>query len=464
MARPKRKKSNKLIYILVGFVMVLLLVVIVGKSQGWVGKSKEIEVNLSEAEKVTIVEKVSASGMVQPEVEIKLSPDVSGEIIVLNVEEGDSVAYGDLLVRIRPDNLESALERTKAALNQQKANLANAKAAYASSQANFDRAKLEFDRQKKLWDQKVISTADWELAQANFIAAENDKRSAFENVRASEFIVKSSEASVSEAAENLRLTNVYAPSGGTVSKLSVEKGERVVGSNMMSGTEMLRIADLTRMEVRVDVNENDIIRVAMGDTAIIDVDAYSYMDKKFKGIVTSIANTANEKVSTDAVTEFEVRIRILNSSFQDLLEERNIKTPFRPGMTASVDIVTERKEEVLSVPLASVTTRDPKKMDRFNNDGDDEEDDTESNRQTGGVGDDIKEVVFVNNEGVAKMVEVKTGISDFDNIEILEGVNAGDEVISGPFLVVSKRIKDGDRIKKSEKGKGNRRGRRGNDG
>ena len=451
MARPGKKKSNKLIYMLVGFVVVLLLIVIVGKSQGWVGKSKEMEVNLSEARKTTIVEKVSASGMVQPEIEIKLSPDVSGEIIELNVEEGDSVAYGNLLVKIRPDNLESALERTKAALNQQKANLANAKAAYASSQANFDRAKLEYDRQKMLWDQKVISTADWELAQANFIAAENDKKSAFENVRASEFIVKSSEASVSEAAENLRLTNVYAPAGGTVSKLSVEKGERVVGSNMMSGTEMLRIADLNKMEVRVDVNENDIIRVAMGDTAIIDVDAYSYMDKKFKGIVTSIANTANEKVSTDAVTEFEVKIRILNSSYQDLVRERNIKTPFRPGMTASVDIVTEQKEDILSVPLASVTTRDPKKMDRFSNE-DEEEGEEASGESRQGIGeDDLKEVVFVNDNGVAKMIEVKTGISDFDNIEVLEGVAEGEEVVSGPFLVVSKRIKDGDRIKQTEK-------------
>ena len=454
MARPKKKNSNKLIFILGGFVVILLLIVIVGKSQGWVGKSKEIEVNLSKAKKTTVVEKVSASGTVQPEIEIKLSPDVSGEIIELNVEEGDSVTYGTLLVKIRPDNLESALERTKASLNTQKANLANARAAYSKSTANFERARLEYDRQQKLWDQKVISKSDWELAQANFLSAENDKKSAYENVRASEFIVKSSQASVSEAAENLRLTNVYAPSGGTVSKLNVEKGERVVGSNMMSGTELLRIADLNKMEVRVNVNENDIIRVSLNDTAIIDVDAYSNLDKKFKGVVTAIANTANEKVSADAVTEFEVRIRVLNSSFQELLKERNIKTPFRPGMTASVDIITERKENVLTVPLASVTTRDPKKLDRFNKDDDDEEEAEEENE--GNKRDDeeeIMEVVFVNDNGEAKMVEVKTGISDFDNIEVLEGVNEGDEVISGPFLVVSKRIKKGDKIKPKKKGK-----------
>ncbi len=445
MARPQRKRSNKTIYILVGLVVVLLIVALVGKSQGWVGKTKETEVNMAEAKKVEIVEKVSATGAVQPEIEIKLSPDVSGEIIELNVEEGDSVKFGTLLVKIRPDNLESALKRTKASLNQQKANLANAKASLSKAEATFKRAELEYDRQKTLFEKKVISKSDWELAEANFVAAQNDRKSASENVRASEFIVQSSLATVSEAAENLRLTNVYAPASGTISKLSVEKGERVVGSNMMSGTELLRIADLTKMEVRVDVNENDIIRVSIGDTATIDVDAYSHMDKEFKGIVTSIANTANDKVSADAVTEFEVKIRILNSSFQDLVKERNIKTPFRPGMTASVDIITESRNDVLSVPLSAVTTRDMNKLKKG-----------KGKRKSGAGGndkdnasekEDIKEVVFISEEGVAKMVEVKTGISDFDNIEVLEGVSEGDQIISGPFLLVSKKIEEGDKVK-----------------
>ncbi len=442
MARPQRKKSNKILYILGGLLVLLTIVALVGKSQGWVGKTKETEVNIAEAKKVKIVEKVSATGAVQPEIEIKLSPDVSGEIIELNVEEGDSVKFGSLLVKIRPDNLESALKRTKASLNQQKANLANAKASFSKAEATFKRSELEYERQKTLFDKKVISKSDWELAEANFIAAQNDRKSALENVRASEFIVQSSLATVSEAAENLRLTNVYAPSTGTISKLSVEKGERVVGSNMMSGTELLRIADLTKMEVRVDVNENDIIRVAIGDTAVIDVDAYSHMDKEFKGIVTSIANTANDKVSADAVTEFEVKIRILNSSFQDLVKERNIKTPFRPGMTASVDIITESRDDVLSVPLSAVTTRDMNKLNKEKGGRKSkEEKEKESEKE------DIKEVVFISDGGSAKMVEVKTGISDFDNIEVLEGVSEGDKIISGPFLLVSKRIKEGDKVK-----------------
>lgn len=449
MARPQRKKSNKILYILLGLLGLLIILAVVGKSQGWVGNAKETEVNISEAEKVMIVEKVSATGAVQPETEIKLSPDVSGEIIELNVEEGDSVKFGKLLVKIRPDNLESALERTKASLNQQKANLANAKASSSKAGASFKRAELEYNRQKLLYEKKVISQSDWELAEANFVAAQNDRKSAVENVRASEFIVQSSLATVSEAAENLRLTNVYAPASGTVSKLSVEKGERVVGSNMMSGTELLRIADLTKMEVRVDVNENDIIRVSIGDTAIIDVDAYSYLDKKFKGIVTSIANTANDKVSADAVTEFEVKIRILNSSFQDLIKERNIKTPFRPGMTASVDIVTESRAQVLSVPLSAVTTRDMNKVGKgkYGKGKKDDDSNGDAKDQSRGGKEDIKEVVFINDEGKAKLVEVKTGISDFDNIEVIEGVKEGDEVISGPFLLVSKKIEDGDPIK-----------------
>jgi HlyD family secretion protein len=229
---------------------------------------------------------------------------------------------------------------------------------------------------------------------------------------------------------------------GIVSKLSVEKGERVVGTSQMAGTEMLRIADLNRMEVRVDVNENDIIRVSEGDTAVIDVDAYTHTGREFTGVVTQIANTANDKASPDAVTEFEVRIRILNESYQELVEE-TARSPFRPGMTASVDIRTNSKSNILTVPLAAVTTRE-------------QEEETEQEQTNVQVsthsGDrkEVLEVVFVNEGGVAKRTEVKTGISDFDNIEILGGVEEGMEVVSGPFLTVSKRLKDGDAIKKSD--------------
>jgi len=446
----RRKKSNKTLYILLGVIGILIIVVVVGKSAGFIGKKKEIEVTLSKAESTTIVEKVSASGTVQPVNEVRLAPDVSGEIIELNVEEGDSVVMGQLLAKIRPDNFINALERAQANYNQMRANLASARASLSRAEATHLRMRIEHERSKQLHDEKVISDADWQIAEQNYKIAQNDLESAKQNVKGAEYVVLSSQATVDDAKERLRLTNVLAPVGGTVSKLDVEQGERVVGTQQFSGTEMMRIADLNKMEVRVDVNENDIIRIAIGDTAIIDVDSYSYMEKKFKGVVTQIANTAKDKTSPDAVTEFEVRIRILNSSFQDLVDEGS-KTPFRPGMTASVDVVTERKDEILAVPLASVTTRSASeiKSDSTKNEGDKKKGDRGSRKvSTGGDSDDDvkKEVVFVYEDGLAKIREVTTGISDYDNIEILEGLQEGDMVVSGPFLAVSRRLKDGDAI------------------
>ena len=450
----KKKKSNKVLYILVGLVVLLVVFAIIGKSAGWIGKTKEIEVEVTEAKTERIVETVSASGMIQPVYEVKISPDVPGEIIELNVEEGDSVMRGQLLIKLKPDIYESALERVQANLNQQKANLADASARVARAEAQKIRSESEFKRNKDLKDQNVISDADFEISEANYKVALQDLESAKESQKAAQYIVKSAEASVREARENLGFTSIRAPISGIVSKLDVELGERVVGTAQMTGTEMLRIADLTKMEARVDVNENDIIRVSVGDTADIDVDSYSHTGKKFKGVVTNIANTANDKVSADAVTEFEVRIRILNSSYEDLLEGKNIVSPFRPGMTASVDITTEVKEDILTIPLASVTTRNPN--EKKAEEGEEESEATEE-ESSGDTSQEEKaeavEVVFLFNEGVAKMVEVETGISDFDNIEILSGLEKGDRVIKGPFIAVSKRLKDGDLVTEKEGGK-----------
>ena len=422
-----KKKSNKLLYYLLGAVGLIIVFAIIGRSAGWIGGVPEVEVETAVAGENTIIEKVSASGEIQPEVEVNLSPDVAGEIIELNVKEGDSVAVGKLLVKIRPDNFISALDRTRANLNQQMANLAQSRANLQRAEAQFTRSELEYNRQKVLFDQKAISKSDMEQAEANYITAQKDLEAAKQSVIASEFVVKSSQATVNEASENLRLTNVYSPVSGIVSNLLVEQGERVVGTQQMAGTEMLTIADLSKMEVRVDVNENDIIRLSFGDTTIIDVDSYSSINKKFKGVVTSIANTANPKASADAVTEFKVKIRILNSSYTDLVAQGN-KYPFRPGMTASVEIITNSKENVLSVPLSAVTTRDNKL-------------DTLADGTT-----KIQELIFINEDGFAKMKQVKTGISDFENIEILEGLSGGEEVISGPYFTVSKTLKDGDKI------------------
>jgi HlyD family secretion protein len=422
------KKSNKLLYYLVGAIAFLIIFAVIARSAGWVGGAKEVEVEVTKSAKTQIIEKVSASGEIQPEVEVKLSPDVAGEIIELNIKEGDSVALGKLLVKIRPDNFISALDRTKANLNQQLANLAQARASLQRSEAQFTQAEQNFDRQKALYQQKVISLADYETAQANYITSQKDLEAAKQNVIASEFVIKSSQATVNEAAENLRLTNVYSPVSGIVSNLLVEQGERVVGTQQMAGTEMLTIADLSKMEVRVDVNENDIIRLSLGDTTIIDVDAYSNLGKKFKGVVTAIANTANAKVSSDAVTEFKVKIRILNSSYKDLVANGR-KYPFRPGMTASVEILTNSKDNVLSVPLSAVTTRANQQ-------------DTLASGTT-----KSREIVFVNEGGIAKIKVIKTGISDFQNIEVLEGLTEGEEIISGPYFIVSKELKGDDKIK-----------------
>ncbi|NOT73637.1 MAG: efflux RND transporter periplasmic adaptor subunit [Cyclobacteriaceae bacterium] len=461
MAKQQTKNSGRLMYYLIGGLVFLIALLFIGKNQGWIGKSKELEVELAKAKKVNIVEKVSASGTVQPVIEVKLAPEVSGEIIELNVEDGDSVYLGKSLIKIRPDTWLSQLERSEASLSQQRANLESSKANLSRAEAQFTRADLDYKRQEKLWNQKVISESDWQLAKQNYEVSKNDFSASKQSVEAAKFIVNSTEASVRESRENVRKTAVVAPLTGIVSKLSVKKGERVVGTATMSGTEMMRIADLNKMEVRVNVNENDIVRVHLNDSVLIDVDAYQNIGKQFKGIVTNIANTAKDKLSADAITEFEVRIQILRFSYEDLIKKGN-RYPFRPGMTASVEVLTNRKSGILSVPLASVTTRNPDGKEEVNNNnnggGGGPGGGNNSNRAVVDASKKVevkkdKIVVFVNEKGKAKMIEVKTGISDYDNIEILSGLEEGQEVVIGPFLAVSKRLKDGEAIKQAEKKK-----------
>jgi len=450
MAKQK-KRSNKIIYILLGVLVLLVVLVMVLKGSS----KKEIEVIISAPQTLTIVEKISASGMMQPVNEVKLSPDVAGEIIELYVEESDSVTLGQLIVKIRPDNYISAVQRFEASLNQQKANLLSTKASLARTGATFERAKLDFERNKKLYNQNVISTSDWELSKQNFKIAENDLASAKASVEASKYVVKSSRAALEDAQENLRKTSVLSPISGTVSKLDVKKGERVVGTSQFAGTEMLRIADLNNMEVRVDVNENDIIRISIGDTSIIDVDAYTHLGKKFKGVVTQIANTAKNKASADAVTEFEVKIKVLPSSYADLQAEGN-KHPFKPGMTASVDIITKTKANIRTVPLAAVTVRTESQLEESGSDEDADSKSKDKKRKKDKQRNEDEEkieIIFINDNGVAKVIKVETGISDYENIEIITELDDSVKVIVGPFIAVSKRLKDGDSVKEEEKKK-----------
>ena len=435
-----KKSSNRILYILGALLIILMLGAFVAKKQGWIGKNAGIEVSVDKAKAVTIIEKVSASGKVQPEVEVKISPDVPGEITDLYVKEGESVKQGQLLLKIRADNYVSVVEMQQAQVNTQRANLAQARAQLSQTLANGTQAQLTYNRNNELYKQKVIPPSEYEASKATYEVSRQETEAARQRVRAAEYNLQSALASLEESRKNLAKTTIYAPVSGTISKLSVEKGERVVGTSQMAGTEILRIANLNSMEVRVNVNENDIIRVNVGDSAIVEVDSYSGQDEKFRGIVTQIANTAKDAVTLEAVTEFEVRIRLINDSFSHLNQNNKGATPFRPGMTASVDILTEKKQNVLAVPLAAVTTRNaneeintPRTRAVVNN----------QNNQEAPRNEDVQEVVFVHRAGKVKAVKVKTGISDFDNIEIISGLQAGDEVVSGPFRAVSKQLKDG---------------------
>jgi len=456
------KKSNRLWWILGGVVALLVIFLLVAKAQGWIGKEKPTEVEFVKVGKSDITETVSASGKIQPEVEVKITPDVPGEIIALYVKEGDSVKKGQLLLKIQPENYVSVAQRAEAVVNQTKANAEQAKSTIAQSEARLSRTQAEYNRQKRLFDDKVVSASDLEIAETNLKVARQDLEAAKSSVEASKFNIKSAEAGLKDASENLRKTSIYAPMSGIVSKLAVELGERVVGTSQMAGTEILRIANLNNMEVRINVNENDIVRVSLGDTAIIDVDSYAMTGKKFRGIVTEIANTANGSgssslaaASSDAVTEFEVRIRILPESYRELVDRKARKVyPFKPGMTATVDIVTEKKIGVMSVPIAAVTTR-----------GADDAASTDVKKDKAAPAETIqepkptkkdkpKEVVFIHDKDKAKIREVKTGITDTaaGTIEVISGLKEGEEIVSGPFIAVSKKLKDGELImKKVEK-------------
>ncbi len=434
-----KKKSNKFLPYGIALVVILIILLVVGKKAGWFGKDFQISVSTKIVESKTITELITANGKVQPETEVKISPDVSGEIIDLTIKEGDEVKKGQLLMVIKPDMYIQAYNRDLASLSSSQARLAQAEARQIESELSFKRA-------NSLFKQGAIPVSDFETSQASYKVAQSE-------VKAAQFTVKSSEASVAEAQEQLVKTKIYAPMDGTIARLSVEKGERVVGTNMYAGTETMVIANLHLMEVKVDVNENDIVRVNMNDTALVEVDAY--LGRKFKGIVTEIANSANTTGgSTDQVTNFSVKILLLEESYKDLVDSVGGKMyPFRPGMSATVDIQTETRKNVISVPIQAVTTRSLKTDTKSTDEKDDvekplDENEAVSTQEKKTPDDEKVEVVFVYKEGKVKKQAVKTGIQDSENIEILEGLKAGDEIVVAPFNAINKLLNDSAEVKK----------------
>ncbi|GHC42045.1 efflux RND transporter periplasmic adaptor subunit [Ulvibacter litoralis] len=422
-------KKKTLIWIVV-LASLLIAVLLVGSKQGWFGKKGNFkEVETTKIELLNITETVAATGKIQPEVEVKLSSEVSGEIIELPIKEGQQVEKGDLLVKINPDLVQAALSQSQAGLQ-------NVRAQLAQAEAGLKNSKLTYDRSKALFEKGVISKSEWDRAVADYESLQANVKSAYYNVQ-------SAAANVKQSRDNVSRTSIYAPMSGTISKLSVELGERVVGTAQMAGTEIVRVANLNNMEVEVDVNENDIVKVNVGDSTNVEVDAY--LKREFKGIVTEIANSAETTLSADQVTNFKVKVRILASSYQDLTEGKpESYSPFRPGMTATVDVITNRKDNVIGVPISAIVIKN----------------DTSSVKKVGvkeksSATSEKFECVFVKNGEKAKLRVIKTGIQDDSNIEIVSGLAEGDEVITGPYTTVTKTLVNGDKVevKSSEKDK-----------
>lgn len=421
--------KKKTIWISIAAIVVIFIIVKVVT-----GGQKPVEVSTEKVTARTITEVVSVTGKIQPEFEVKISPDVSGEITEMFVKEGDSVTKGQLLLRINPELYQTTMSQLKANLDNAKAGLAGSEAQQIKAKMALAQSEINFKRQKQLHEQKVISDQEFENARLQFENSQADFTIASKNILSAQFNVKSLMARVEEGSKNLGRTSIYAPTSGIVTQLNNEKGERVVGTAQMAGTEIMRISNLNIMEVQVNINENDIVRVHKGDSADIKVDAYT--DRVFKGIVTEIANSAKFNVATnmnEQVTNYTVKVRLLQSSYRDLITAKSTQA-FFPGMTASVDIKSVTKTNVLSIPISSLTTRNPE----IQKDGD-----KPQKKET-----TISTWVFLNNNGIAKAVKVKTGIQDIDYFEVLEGLKLGDEVISEPAMAIAKTLNNGDKVKK----------------
>lgn len=447
---------SKKIWWILGILLVLAIVLIVLKKKEVIGKKEAVKVASEKIIRRTIIETVSASGKVYPEDERKVSSDVSGEVVEMYVEEGDSVRKGQLLAKVFADVLTSAKDRAASVVNQQQAQVGNTEASLRAFEARLNQAKLAYDRQKKLYDDKVISRAEFETAESAYLTAKADLDAARQTIRSGKASVQSAQASLTEAEKNLSRTTIVSPMDGIISLLAVKKGERVAGNSFSLGTEIMRVADMSKIEVRVDVGENDIPKVKIGDSAIVEVDAYN--DRKFKGVVTQIsssstsAQTQAAATSTD-VTNYKVYIRIDPASYADLIDPAKGKNlPFRPGMSASADIMTTKQVNVIAVPILAVTTRDKNEQTSKTKAKEEEDKKKAQGQETAAAAnavltDEMEEVVFImQKDGTVKKVAIKTNIQDNEYIEVLSGLKEGDEVISAPYNTISKTLKDGMKV------------------
>jgi HlyD family secretion protein len=453
---------NKTVKWILIILAALIVILVAGKLI--VGKGDDgVKVSAENAVKRTIIETVNASGQIYPEIEVKISPDISGEITELNVEEGDSVKKGQVLARIYADIYATQRDQASASVNQQQALTANSKAQLNALKATLDQAEKTYSRQKQLLEDKVISKAEFEQSESTWLSAKANYAAAEQSILGNSASVQSAQANLARANKDLGRTTLTAPMNGVISSLTVKKGERVAGNSFNVGTEMMRVADMAVLEARVQVGENDIVKVNLGDTADIEVDAYN--NRKFTGIVTQIASStktstggAVSTASTSDVTNYEVRIRLSPDGYKDLIDpSKPKKFPFRPGMNASADIKTKRHDNVLSVPINAVAARvkgsdqsvdakkkeDDKNKKEANNSNNNDDKDAKNS-----LSDELEEVVFVlQKDNSVKKTVVKTGIQDINNIEILSGLKDGDQVISGPYNAISKTLKDGNKVK-----------------
>jgi HlyD family secretion protein len=442
----KINMKKKIWWIIGGLLLVIIVLVVFAKS----GKEDGIKVTTEKVVQRTIIETVNASGKIFPEIEVKVSPDISGEIVELNVAEGDSVRKGQVLARIYADIYSTQRDQASAGVNQSQAQVANSTAQLGALKATLDQAQVTYDRQKQLLDEKIISRVEFEQADQAVKTARAQYNAAVAGIRGTQASVQSARAQLSRANKDVSRATLVAPMDGVVSLLAVKKGERVVGTAQMAGTEMLRVADMNLIELRVDVGENDIPKVHLGDSAIVEVDAYS--KRKFKGLVTKIASSntgasqAGQLSSSTEVTNYKVHIRLLPETYKDLFDPSKPKSfPFRPGMNASADIQTKTHANVLAVPINAVTTRE-KNGDITK--GKDKKSEEGEIGATATGDDEIEEVVFVlQKDNTVKKIKVRTDIQDINHIEILAGLKAGDEVITGPYNIVSKSLKEGDKVR-----------------